>query len=165
MGSPVTGSFSVTLEPAGYTCVLPATLKPVTWAVVPVGMLAVASTLPLTGWSMGVVAVSGLSEYTADAGVPAAAWNKPSIPISREPCHPMLATHSLAGATALASSNTHACTPAEHPALPWKQLLAPLKWPWHVMHACASWSSLLTWQHRDRKGAGADLAVAAGHGV
>ena len=61
MGWPVTGSARVTVEPGGYTVVLPAMLKPVTCAVVPAGMLALASTLPVAFCPMGVDTVSSAS--------------------------------------------------------------------------------------------------------
>jgi hypothetical protein len=72
VGRPVSGSLSVTVVPGVSTWVLPSTLKPVTVAVLPAGMLALLSTLPLRDWPMGVAGVSGLSEYTALAGVLAA---------------------------------------------------------------------------------------------
>ena len=55
------GSVTVTGVPVGYTVLLPATVKLVTFAVVPGGRLALSSTLPDTGVLKPAVAVLGAS--------------------------------------------------------------------------------------------------------
>ena len=61
MISPVTGSVTLAVLPAGMIWLLPGTVKPLTVAVWPAGGFALSRTLPLTGWSIGVVALLGPS--------------------------------------------------------------------------------------------------------